>query len=411
MKHLLCTTIAVIYGLLANLVVADERQYGSFIFNTNIPNVLFLMDSIKQGDDFELRKALRSHKINTLILASPGGDVWTGLSLAGIIFDKDLRVLVPREGICASACSYMFFGGKERLSEGDLGVHQFSSSDKTKQANTANTQANSQFTVSEIIGFLNEFNTPRFVLERMFEDREMYWFTMQEKQKLASVTFSLEEDVKEKITQFLFERPKTPESSVTHSFEADKIIEFPVLEEERVSAFQRVLNLLECGVGKADGKYGPATATAFRHVSKSLSIKYQKSLINDPDFFTELSLADKKLCQNFVSYSTYKAYDDAYFEGTKRCLDETPITTNRAIDIANCVWKYDERALSKYSMMIISDLAFERYQDAFALAKNSTVSYYSGAISADQHVENVTTKMGQLIDDRSSRIAEILGIY
>ena len=47
---------------------------------------------------------------------------------------------------------------------------------------------------------MNEFNTPRFVLERMFEDREMYWFSMQEKQKLASVTFSLEEDVKEKIT-------------------------------------------------------------------------------------------------------------------------------------------------------------------------------------------------------------------
>ena len=72
---------------------------------------------------------------------------------------------MPPKGICASnACSFMFFGGNERLSEGELGVHQFASSDPSKTANAVKTQAQSQFTVSEIIGFLNEFDTPRFVL-------------------------------------------------------------------------------------------------------------------------------------------------------------------------------------------------------------------------------------------------------
>ena len=146
--------------------IADERRYGSFIYNSEIPNALFFMSSIKNGDDFELRKALRNHDIDTIVLASPGGSVWAGLSMAGIIFDKKLRVYVPPKGECASACSFMFFGGNERLNEGELGVHQFVSSDASKKEIAGKTQAESQFTVSEIIGFLNEFATPRFVLER-----------------------------------------------------------------------------------------------------------------------------------------------------------------------------------------------------------------------------------------------------
>ena len=37
-------------------------------------------------------------------------------------------------------------------------------------------QKNSQFTVSEIIGYLNEFETPPWVFERMFQQSEMYYF-------------------------------------------------------------------------------------------------------------------------------------------------------------------------------------------------------------------------------------------
>ncbi len=134
------------------------------------------MSLINNGDDFELRKALRNHEIDTIVLASPGGSVWAGLSMAGIIFDKKLRVYIPPKEVCASACSFMFFGGSERLNHGELGVHQLASPDASKKEVAGKTQAQSQFTVSEIIGFLNEFNTPRFVLERMFEDRQIYWF-------------------------------------------------------------------------------------------------------------------------------------------------------------------------------------------------------------------------------------------
>ncbi len=41
-------------------------------------------------------------------------------------------------------------------------------------------QEGTQFTVSEIIGFLNEFETPSWVFERIFQQSEMYYFKEKE---------------------------------------------------------------------------------------------------------------------------------------------------------------------------------------------------------------------------------------
>jgi hypothetical protein len=43
---------------LANITAAAERLYESFVYNSEIPNAVFFMGEIKNGDDFELRKAL-----------------------------------------------------------------------------------------------------------------------------------------------------------------------------------------------------------------------------------------------------------------------------------------------------------------------------------------------------------------
>ena len=68
------------------------------------------------------------------------------------------------------------FAGATRNVEGKLGVHQFYSSDGSKKEEVGDTQKTAQFTVSEIIGFLNEFETPALVYERMFQQLEMYYF-------------------------------------------------------------------------------------------------------------------------------------------------------------------------------------------------------------------------------------------
>ena len=155
--------------------------YGSFLHSEKVPNALFFFDKIEQNDSFEFRKALRNHNVNLIVLSSPGGAVWEGLSIAGIINDKGLNVYIPKssvkgDGSCASACSFMFFAGATRNVEGKLGVHQFLSKDSKKKEKVGDTQKTAQFTVSEIIGFLNEFETPAWVYERMFQQSEMYYF-------------------------------------------------------------------------------------------------------------------------------------------------------------------------------------------------------------------------------------------
>ena len=165
--------------------------YGSFLHSEKVPNALFFFDNIEQNDSFEFRKALRNHDVDLIVLSSPGGLVWEGLSIAGIINDKGLNAYVPKssvkgDGNCASACSFMFFAVATRNVEGKLGVHQFLSKDSKKKEEVGDTQKTAQFTVSEIIGFLNEFETPAWVYERMFQQSDMYYFKETELVKLET---------------------------------------------------------------------------------------------------------------------------------------------------------------------------------------------------------------------------------
>ena len=159
----------------------DLSYYGGFIHSDRLPNTLFFFSKIEKNDSFEFRKALRVHDIELVVLSSPGGSVFEGLQTAGIIHDKNLKTYIPKKslygsGNCSSACSFMFFAGATRSAEGNLGVHQFYSGKASDEEKIGATQKLAQFTVSEIIGFLNEFETPPWVFERMFQQKEMYYF-------------------------------------------------------------------------------------------------------------------------------------------------------------------------------------------------------------------------------------------
>ena len=159
--------------------------YGSFLHSEKVPNALFFFDEIEQYDSFEFRKALRNHEVNLIVLSSPGGSVFEGLNIAGIIHDKELNTYIPKtnldgEGDCASACSFMFFAGATRSVEGKLGVHPVYSGDASKKEKVGEVEEGTQFTVSEIIGFLNEFETPSWVFEKMFQQSDMYYFKEKE---------------------------------------------------------------------------------------------------------------------------------------------------------------------------------------------------------------------------------------
>jgi hypothetical protein len=71
---------------------AEIVTYGSLQYNSDVPEVLFLTGTIKGGDSFELRRAMRDQTINLIVTASPGGNLYEGLQIAAILHDI-LRVL------------------------------------------------------------------------------------------------------------------------------------------------------------------------------------------------------------------------------------------------------------------------------------------------------------------------------
>jgi len=80
------------------------------------------------NDLLNLKKALRENPaVNTLILSNnPGGLVHIGLVIAEEVYERGMNTYIPPDSYCASACSFVFFAGKNRVADGRLGVHQIS---------------------------------------------------------------------------------------------------------------------------------------------------------------------------------------------------------------------------------------------------------------------------------------------
>lgn len=280
--------------------------YGSFLHTKIVPDALFFFNDVEAYDSFELRRALRNHDINIIVLASNGGNVWEGLSMAGLIHDQDIMTYVPKlpsgKG-CFSACSYMFFGGKTRRADGILGVHQAGAygtdRDRSKEQ-VSKTQQSTQFTVSEIIGFLNEFDTPPWVYEKMFRSRDMYEFDESEKALLALGKGAISARKIHEINKFVDayfrnsggvelvnKKPETvPQTELT---EDDKIILL-------VKEIQTLLNAAGCEAGPTDGVWGQKTRNAAVRFAKLAELPTAKGKLLSEQFLIKLREASPNFC-------------------------------------------------------------------------------------------------------------------
>lgn len=185
--RIILSAVCAILILGSNAAVGEETSYGSYRHHSKIPNVLFLVSEIENGDSFELRRAMRDHQINLVVAASPGGSVYEGLQMASILHDKGVGTYIPENASCESSCANVFLGGRKRMVVGELGVHQFYSGaeDAQSQGRKDVITTVTQYTTSDIIGILNEFGTPPFVYEKMFRTKDIYYFTGAEKQRLS----------------------------------------------------------------------------------------------------------------------------------------------------------------------------------------------------------------------------------
>ena len=89
-----------------------------------------------------------------------GGLVHIGLVVAEEIYERGLNTYIPKDSYCASACSFVFFAGRQRLAVGRLGVHQISAPELTGEQ--------AQFGVSDIVATLPKYGVSADVLGIMF---------------------------------------------------------------------------------------------------------------------------------------------------------------------------------------------------------------------------------------------------
>ncbi|WP_170339689.1 PAN domain-containing protein [Ruegeria arenilitoris] len=178
-----CTFLA----MMPSIASGESESYGSYRYYDELPSVLFLVGKIKDGDSFELRRAMRDHEINLVVTASAGGSVYEALQMASILHDRSVGTYIPEDASCESSCAKIFLGGRKRMVLGELGVHQFysGSPDAAAPGRKDVTTASTQYTTSDIIGILNEFDTPPFVYEKMFGTEDIYYFKSAEKQRLG----------------------------------------------------------------------------------------------------------------------------------------------------------------------------------------------------------------------------------
>jgi hypothetical protein len=172
--------------LQAGTASAEPAVYGAFTHYAELPQVLFLTGEIRENESFELRRAMRDQEIRLVVPASAGGNLYEGLQIAAIIHDNKLGTYIPQGAKCESSCANIFLGGTSRMLLGELGVHQFYSGSADAAANAPQnvTTAVAQYTTSDIIGIMNQFQTPPFVYEKMFGTTDIYYFKASEKPRL-----------------------------------------------------------------------------------------------------------------------------------------------------------------------------------------------------------------------------------
>lgn len=203
------------FMLLKPLAVnAEGKMYEYEIYyHPALEDVAFFFGNVQYESDMILKRALQSEpQTKLLVLASYGGSMYGGIRASGVIHQAGINTYVPEGVACMSACSSMFFAGKNRWVEGDLGVHQFRSGEDSEEVLAAITkiEAEAQFALSDVITILSDYELPNFVLPRMLSTHwsDMHIFKDTEKAALMaknSKQFPPAKACIEKVARFLME--------------------------------------------------------------------------------------------------------------------------------------------------------------------------------------------------------------
>jgi hypothetical protein len=249
------------------------KSYGNTYHTPLLPNVIFFIGEIEDGSERGFRKALRNHKVDTVVLISDGGLVGIGLELANIINDNNLSTYVPLGERCASACSFMFFAGNSKVAHGQLGVHQFYVDDDKKKMAVGKVQKGTQYLIADIIENLEAFGTPSSVYPKMLSESGMYFFSEEEKSDFHSNP--IDPKLIHKMNELLVYLSK----SLDTDFDDSTLNSMPT--DMKNSLTQLELVRIGCMKGPIDGVKGESTKSAIQLFSSKLGYDISEGTFSD----------------------------------------------------------------------------------------------------------------------------------
>lgn len=287
------------------------KKIEFFTYFPSDPHTLYVLgDEIPFSYDFTgFQRLVRERSIKRLVLSSPGGSLDLGIDLAFTINNIGLETYIPKGEFCASACSFLFFAGKQRYALGRLGVHQFYYNDD-RLVSERKALISTQKTSAKIYDALIAFNAPSFVFSKMHDqipfrqsdaDTGMYYFDEYELQQINTTVpahFAQQENLfvqekkyreayraylialeKYKVSQAEAEKESTqkkrtikPTTEVESKPDVTESVSSPPSEKDSqtieqvkpqpdsdVLSLQKLLKSNKCTKGDIDGFLGPQT--------------------------------------------------------------------------------------------------------------------------------------------------------
>lgn len=133
-----------------------------------------------------------------IFLSSPGGSLDQGLIMGAVVRSRGLTTVVGKADSagrlqparCASACVFVFAGGKirEAMPRSMLGVHQFSSTSAKGEESASDLVARTQQTTGIILDYMTRMGVSPSIMQAMTASKDIRWLTEKEAFDLNLVT-------------------------------------------------------------------------------------------------------------------------------------------------------------------------------------------------------------------------------
>lgn len=135
---------------------------------------------------------------DVIFLSSSGGSLDQGLIMGAVVRSRGLTTVVgradsegrPQPSRCASACVFVFAGGKvrEAMTRSALGVHQFTSTSARGEESAGDLVARTQQTTGIILDYMTRMGVSASIMQAMTASKDIHWLTEKEASDLNLTT-------------------------------------------------------------------------------------------------------------------------------------------------------------------------------------------------------------------------------